>query len=232
MNYHIHKFTSINVHLIHWWINIFSARFDIIRQFVIQIAFSQVLLSLQYDDINKEIAMISRQNIYNFVAQHCRDELSLLTFIQTFVQKLNDDDWIFAHQKNIKNQIIYFFFARRSSQKFLQKNFKMLMMNCTYKINRSRLSLLMIIDQTTLHFIFYFVFAFIKKKKWTIIFELCNRWKFYTNLSISLFQYTHLQKNYHFFCHSRESTQKKNKFTLRQNFKLWLEYWSACNCSV
>ena len=165
MNYHIHEFTSISVYSIHQRMIISSARFDIIKQFVVQIASSQILSFLQYDDFNEEAAMISRRDIYNLVAQHCRDELSSLTFIQALVQELNDDDWIFVHQKNIKNQIIHFFFARCSSQKFLQKNFEMLMMNCTYKINCFKLSLLMIIDQTTLHFIFYIVFVFIKKKK-------------------------------------------------------------------
>ena len=92
MNYHIHKFTSINAHLIHQRMTIFSACFDIIKQFVVQIAFFHILSSFQYDDFNEEIAMISQKNIYNFVAQHCRDELNSLILIQTLVQELNDDD--------------------------------------------------------------------------------------------------------------------------------------------
>ncbi len=46
------------------------------------------------------------------------------------------------------------------SQKTLQSNHEVLMMNCIYKTNRYRMSLFVIIDQTKLNIIFYVAFVF------------------------------------------------------------------------
>jgi hypothetical protein len=49
---------------------------------------------------------------------------------------------------------------KNSSQKTLQSNHEILMMNCTYKTNRYRMSLFVITDHTKLNIIFYVAFVF------------------------------------------------------------------------
>ena len=52
------------------------------------------------------------------------------------------------------------FFARKSSQELLKINYKVLILDATYKTNRYKLSLLIITGVTTLNTLFYVGFAF------------------------------------------------------------------------
>jgi hypothetical protein len=48
----------------------------------------------------------------------------------------SDDDWIYFFQTDDRNQITHLFFVKETSQEVLKRNYEILMMNCTYKINR------------------------------------------------------------------------------------------------
>ncbi len=73
-----------------------------------------------------------------------------------------------------------------SSQKILQSNFEVLIMNCTYKTNRYRMSLFVIIDQTAINIIFYVAFVFMSQKKlMNYIWILLQLKNLYVKLSLS-----------------------------------------------
>ncbi len=71
------------------------------------------------------------------------------------------------------------------SQQILQSNFEILIMNCTYKTNRYRMFLFVIIDQTAINIIFYVAFVFMCQKKMTnYIWVLLQLKNLYVKLSL------------------------------------------------
>jgi hypothetical protein len=80
------------------------------------------------------------------------------------MHQLNENDWTFAFQKDRLNQVTHLFFAKKSSQSILKINYEVLIMNCIYKINKYKMSLMIIFDQIVLHKTFYVVFCFMTKK--------------------------------------------------------------------
>ena len=66
--------------------------------------------------------------------------------------------------ENIK-QMRRLFFVNKHVKKILIKNFEIIIMNCTYKINKYKMSLLVIMSHTILSTSFYIDFAFLKKEK-------------------------------------------------------------------
>jgi hypothetical protein len=59
-----------------------------------------------------------------------------------------------------RNQITHLFFIKDSSRVLLKSNYEILVMNCTYKINRYKISLLILSEQISLHINFYVAFYF------------------------------------------------------------------------
>ena len=57
------------------------------------------------------------------------------------------------------------FFVDKSVKKILCKNFEIVMMNCIYKINRYKMSLLSIVDHISLSTTFYIVYVFLANEK-------------------------------------------------------------------
>jgi hypothetical protein len=170
-------------------------RNEIFRQMIVQITSHEILFSLRlshaailhsFDSTNSESAnsestnlnsanfdlmnfdinlMIRSRDIYNMKAQLRRDELDFMTSIQALMHQLTDDDWFFAFQKNRRNQINHFFFSKKSSQIILKVNYEILVMNCTYKTNKYKMSFFIISDQIALHKNFYVAFCFMTKEK-------------------------------------------------------------------
>jgi hypothetical protein len=149
---------------------------EISRQLKVQVSTSKILSSLRIPDLIIEVdfinskdprvinSMFRSRDIYNLKTEMRREELDSLTLIQALIRQLNErqDDWKYQLWKNEndRNQITHLFFAKRSSRFFLKSNYEMLVMNCIYKINRFRMSLLIISDQTALHTNFYVAFCF------------------------------------------------------------------------
>lgn len=145
---------------------------DVSRQLTVHTASFKILstLRVEFDHSN---SMIKSRDIYNMKAQMRRDTLSSLTSMQALMQELNQKDWTFNYQKNVRNQITHLFFVRKTSQELLKINHEVLVMNCTYKINRYKLSLLIISGQIALHINFYVAFCFMTQEKqedyeWTL----------------------------------------------------------------
>jgi hypothetical protein len=110
---------------------------NVSRQLIVRTASSRVLSTLRLDEFaNLDNSMIKSRDIYNLRAQLRRDDLESLTLIQTLMRELNENDWTFSFQKNPQSQITHLFFAKNISKDLLKFNFEVLMMNCTYKINK------------------------------------------------------------------------------------------------
>ena len=63
------------------------------------------------------------------------------------------------------HEFIHLFFTKENTLKMLKNNSKVLLMNCIYKINKFKLSLLIIVEQIFMSSTFYTEFAFISKKQ-------------------------------------------------------------------
>ncbi len=120
------------------------------------------------------------------------DDLNSMTFVQALMHQLADEDWFFAFQKDRRNQINHFFFAKKSSQIILRTNYEVLVMNCIYKTNKYKMSFFIINDQIVLHKSFYVAFCFMSKKKqndymWVLqqLRDLYANWKFLIQQSYS-----------------------------------------------
>ena len=137
---------------------------NIARQIRIQNRSSKILLILRLD-VDEKFSLFHSRDIYNAKIAIRRKALESLTSVQILMRQLNDDDWKFDYQKNDRDQITHLFFFKASSHRILKINHEILLMNCIYKINRYKMSLLIIIDQTALHIIFYVAFVFIFDEK-------------------------------------------------------------------
>ncbi len=123
-------------------------RNDISRQLIVQMTSTKILSSLQISNFTTEInfddsehfyvinSLFNARDIYNVKIQMRRDVLRLLTSIQALIRELDQDDWTYKLQKDDEDQITHFFFMKTCSLSVLKINFEILIMNCTYKINR------------------------------------------------------------------------------------------------
>ena len=70
-------------------------------------------------------------------------------------------------------------------QKLFRENHEILLMNCTYKINKYKMSLLIIIEVISLNIIFYVDFYFMEKKRYDdYIWVLKALKRFYDHLNL------------------------------------------------
>ena len=142
------------------------------RQFKANIAFAQILSILRLDK-KEENSMFKSQNIYNAKMKIRRKKLDALTFVQILMKQLNEKNWMFRYDIDENDQILILFFNRVFSQKMLKLNSEILIMNCTYKINIYKMSLLIITKQTAINIIFYVTFVFFSQKN-----EIFYSWTF------------------------------------------------------
>jgi hypothetical protein len=152
---HNHVFIIVDAHLVlKRMIMTREIKNEIFRQIIIQITSREILFNLRlshaaifdsanldsanFDWANSDLAnfdinlMIRSRDIYNIKAQLRRDDLDSMTSVQAFMHQLTDEDWFFAFQKDRRNQINHFFFAKKSSQIVLKINYEVLVMNCIY----------------------------------------------------------------------------------------------------
>ena len=102
------------------------------------------------------------------------------------MQKLRRDEWFFKHEQNEYNRIIRLFFSRVSSQNILKLNSEILFMNCIYKINRYKMSLMMINEVTKINKTFYVDFVFLSSEHTSDFKWICTQLnELYDSLNIS-----------------------------------------------
>lgn len=138
---------------------------EIFRQSKIQIRSFQILSSFRMSNfIEKSLQnsinliiinlIFKSRNIYILKAKWRREALTSLIFIHTLIRELSQKNWTCVMQKNKTNHITNLFYINKLSQIILKTNNEILIMNCIYKINRYKLSLLLISDQIAMHSFF------------------------------------------------------------------------------
>ena len=80
-------------------------------------------------------------------------------------KKINEYFQVNINAKLIFKQIKKLFFVNKHVIKILRKNLEIIAINAIYKINKYNISLIIIINHTTLNINFYIVFVFFKKKR-------------------------------------------------------------------
>jgi head-tail adaptor len=173
---HNHSFIFADAHSVQRKIALTSEiRNDIAKQLRVQTKSSQILSSFRiFDFIDSSSSdsensvvinsLFKSRDIYNLKTKLHREFLKSLTSIQALIRELNETNWTYEMQKNVDNHITHLFFVKQTSQIVLKSNYEILVMNCTYKINRYKFSLLVISDQIVLHSNFYVAFCFMKNE--------------------------------------------------------------------
>jgi hypothetical protein len=148
---------------------------DVSRQLKVQTTSSQIISNLRifdsasassFDSKDSEIinSMIKSRDVYNLKTKLRRESLKSYTSIQALIRELKQENWTYALQKDHENHIIHLFFVKKISKILLKFNHEVLIMNCTYKINRYKLSLLIINEQIAMHTNFYVTFCFMQRE--------------------------------------------------------------------
>ena len=70
-----------------------------------------------------------------------------------------------AYEVDEKGLLTHLFFCRVSFKKILKHNYEVLLIDVIYKINKYKISLVIVIGCTALNIIFYVNFAFIREEK-------------------------------------------------------------------
>ena len=123
----------------------------------------QVLTSLRLDDNN---CILHKKDIYNARQSLRRKTLGPLSPMQYLLQNLERDNWFFQYRATeLSNEVTHLFFVEKHTVEILKKNSEVLLMDCTYKTNKYKLPLLVIVGHTCLGTTFYVGFAFVAKKQ-------------------------------------------------------------------
>ncbi len=115
-------------------------------------------------DLDEENPVFKPQDIWNARAQIKAQSLGSLTPTQAVMRALNDKEtWHMKSKKKLYSEKLEFlFFTSECMQKLLRENSEILIMNCTYKTNKYKMPLLIIIDVTSLNIFYYVAFCFMK----------------------------------------------------------------------
>ena len=106
------------------------------------------------------------RDIYNVKWNVRHRMLGPLTPTQALLRWLHDDDeWYIRLLKDPNDRVTYLFFTRTSYQEMLKENWEVVIMDNTYKTNRYKLPLLIIIGTNALGGLFYVAFYFIAKEE-------------------------------------------------------------------
>jgi hypothetical protein len=84
-------------------------KFDITRQFKIQISLVKILSTLR---LNNEESIFKTRDLYNLKTKMRRTELDSLTSIQALMRQLDETNWKFNYQQDDKERLIHFFFSK------------------------------------------------------------------------------------------------------------------------
>ena len=127
---------------------------------------SQVLSTLRLGTKDEEDPIFKARDIYNIKSKARADSLGSLTPVQALMQQLHvREDWFVRMRKDqTTQQLEGLFFCRKSSQRILELNSEVLILDATYKTNRFNMPLLVITGVTCLNTSFYAAFAFMKSE--------------------------------------------------------------------
>lgn len=154
-----------------------------------------------------------------------------------------------SKKKLYNEKLKFLFFTSKCMQKLLHENFKILIMNCIYKINKYKMLLLIIINITSLNIFYYIIFCFMKDKSFNDYVWVMKTLKWlYKKLVLSFSEIIlsdddkilasviqHMFEDYnhvtHALCiwHINNNMLKhcKKFFAIQKDFKLFLKCWKA-----
>lgn len=154
-----------------------------------------------------------------------------------------------SKKKLYNEKLKFLFFTSKCMQKLLHENFKILIMNCIYKINKYKMLLLIIINITSLNIFYYVIFCFMKDKSFNDYVWVMKTLKWlYKKLVLSFSEIIlsdddkilasviqHMFEDYnhvtHALCiwHINNNMLKhcKKFFAIQKDFKLFLKCWKA-----
>lgn len=123
---------------------------------------SQVMTSLRLQDDN---CFLKKKDIYNVKQAIRLKNLGPLSPIQYLLRELERDNWYFQFRmQEISHEVTHLFFVEKHTVEILKGNSEVFLMDCTYKTNKFKLPLLVIIGHTSLGITFYVGFAFLAKE--------------------------------------------------------------------
>ena len=162
---HNHAGTLAGSHPVHRKAALTQEVLDIIHnQTRTQTTPGQILSHLRLD-IDEELPLFIRQDIYNAKAHLRRQALGPLKPTQALMQYLNGEDWFMAYEVNEEGLLTHLFFCRASFKKILKHNYEVLLIDATYKTNQYKIPLVIITGCTALNTTFYVGFAFVRGEK-------------------------------------------------------------------
>jgi len=127
-----------------------------------------VLKGLRLDE-DIEGSIFKPRDIWNEFSRLRAESLGVLTPTQALMQNLsNAESWYVDYKtKEDGGQLEYLFFTPDCSQKLLCEYYEVILMDCTYKTNRYKMPLLIIIGVTALNTTFYVAFCFMKGENYS-----------------------------------------------------------------
>jgi hypothetical protein len=123
------------------------------------------------------------QDIYNICKELCWENLKGGQPIEALLEKVQKGQYVFYYKTDSINCITHLFFIHPKSIEILNLYPDLFLLDCTYKTNRFKLSLLNIVGSTCLNTTFYIVFYFLKHEdKESYIWALSYIKSLYNNL--------------------------------------------------
>jgi hypothetical protein len=107
---------------------------------------------------------ITSQTLYNAKQKERNDSLSGLTQIQYLVKELEESNWVSDYKLSEESNLQAVFFAHPDSIKLCRSYNLAIVMDCTYKTNKYKMSLLNVVGITSINSTFYICFAFLPQE--------------------------------------------------------------------
>ena len=108
---------------------------------------------------------LSVKDIYNARLQLRAEALEGRTPVQALVEKLDTDQFYWQVEKDTAGHVTHLFFAFRESLALYRAYPEVLLLDCTYKTNKFKMPLLVIIGLTGLNTSFYVAFVFLRSEQ-------------------------------------------------------------------
>ena len=140
---------------------------------------SQILISIKNE--NKENLTLMKQ-VYNY-RQIRKEELGDRLVTQQLLSYLNKESYFFSYRASPTDVVTDFFLANKKAVQLLHQLYYVLIMDCTYKINKYKMPLLQIVGSVPTGMNFVVGLAFLQDEKkdsfeWAI---QCTKALFYQN---------------------------------------------------
>ena len=108
---------------------------------------------------------ILASDVYNMRKTIRAKNLAGKTPIEALIDQLSSSNYISDHKTDNIGHVTHLFFAPPRSIQLFQQFSDIILLDCTYKTNRFKLPLLVIVGTTCLHTTFYVAFCFLAKEE-------------------------------------------------------------------